>query len=205
MASLLKSVSGFLDTVIRRGAPAVQQAAPAARPEIPGLPPRPQKIRAPTADGRAPSSPDDIDPALLKELYKVGPALKKQEVARPTAPATGEDARRRQRFNELRRDEEAPAGRIAEADVANFLDWRAAGMAQAKPDVVGLARALACDDGTAAALLRTYGVPQIRQAGDLKVGLWAPGDALDLDDGVQEASLASTDDEPLPGRRRRKK
>ena len=46
----------------------------------------------------------------------------------------------------------------------------------------GLARALACDDGTAAALLRTYGVPQIRQAGDLKVGLWAPGDALDLDD-----------------------
>ena len=28
----------------------------------------------------------------------------------------------------------------------------------------------------------TYGVPQIRQAGDLKVGLWAPGDALDLDD-----------------------
>mgnify|MGYP007023066833 CR=1 FL=1 len=33
----------------------------------------------------------------------------------------------------------------------------------------------------AAALLRTYGVPQIRQAGDLKVGLWAPGDALDLD------------------------
>ena len=69
----------------------------------------------------------------------------------------------------------------------------------------GLARALACDDGTAAALLRTYGVPQIRQAGDLKVGLWAPGDALDLDDGVQEASLASTDDEPLPGRRRRKK
>ena len=207
MASLLKSVSGFLDTVIRRGAPAVQQAAPAAaaRPEIPGLPPRPQKIRAPTADGRAPSSPDDIDPALLKELYKVGPALKKQEVAKPTAPATGEDARRRQRFNELRRDEEAPAGRIAEADVANFLDWRAAGMAQAKPDVVGLARALACDDGTAAALLRTYGVPQIRQAGDLKVGLWAPGDALDLDDGVQEASLASTDDEPLPGRRRRKK
>ena len=214
MASLLKSVSGFLDTVIRRGAPAVQQAAPAAaaraaaptaRPEIPGLPPRPQKIRAPTADGRAPSSPDDIDPALLKELYKVGPALKKQEVAKPTAPATGEDARRRQRFNELRRDEEAPAGRIAEADVAKFLDWRAAGMAQAKPDVVGLARALACDDGTAAALLRTYGVPQIRQAGDLKVGLWAPGDALDLDDGVQEASLASTDDEPLPGRRRRKK
>ena len=214
MASLLKSVSGFLDTVIRRGAPAVQQAAPAAaaraaaptaRPEIPGLPPRPQKIRAPTADGRAPSSPDDIDPALLKELYKVGPALKKQEVAKPTAPATGEDARRRRRFNELRRDEEAPAGRIAEADVANFLDWRAAGMSQAKPDVVGLARALACDDGTAAALLRTYGVPQIRQAGDLKVGLWAPGDALDLDDGVQEASLASTDDEPLPGRRRRKK
>ena len=214
MASLLKSVSGFLDTVIRRGAPAVQQAAPAAaaraaaptaRPEIPGLPPRPQKIRAPTADGRAPSSPDDIDPALLKELYKVGPALKKQEVAKPTAPATGEDARRRQRFNELRRDEEAPAGRIAEADVAAFLDWRAAGMSQAKPDVAGLARALACDDGTAAALLRTYGVPQIRQAGDLKVGLWAPGDALDLDDGVQEASLASTDDEPLPGRRRRKK
>ena len=214
MASLLKSVSGFLDTVIRRGAPAVQQAAPAAaaraaaptaRPEIPGLPPRPQKIRAPTADGRAPSSPDDIDPALLKELYKVGPALKKQEVAKPTAPATGEDARRRRRFNELRRDEEAPAGRIAEADVAAFLDWRAAGMSQAKPDVAGLARALACDDGTAAALLRTYGVPQIRQAGDLKVGLWAPGDALDLDDGVQEASLASTDDEPLPGRRRRKK
>ena len=72
-------------------------------------------------------------------------------------------------------------------------------------DVVGLARALACDDGTAAALLRTYGVPQIRQAGDLKVGLWAPGDALDLDDGVQEATLASVDDEPLPGRRRRKK
>ena len=77
MSSLLKSVSGFLDTVIRRGAPAVQQAAPAAaraaapaaRPEIPGLPPRPQKIRAPTADGRAPASPDDIDPALLKELY----------------------------------------------------------------------------------------------------------------------------------------
>ena len=213
MSSLLKSVSGFLDTVIRRGAPAAQQAAPAAaraaapaaRPEIPGLPPRPQKIRAPTADGRAPSSPDDIDPALLKELYKVGPALKKQEVAKPTAPATGEDARRRRRFNELRRDEEAPAGRIAEADVANFLDWRAAGMAQAKPDVVGLARALACDDGTAAALLRTYGVPQIRQAGDLKVGLWAPGDALDLDDGVQEATLASVDDEPLPGRRRRKK
>ena len=213
MASLLKSVSGFLDTVIRRGAPAVQQAAPAAaaraaapaaRPEIPGLPPRPQKIRAPTADGRAPSSPDDIDPALLKELYKVGPALKKQEVTKPTAPATGEDARRRQRFNELRRDEEAPAGRIAEADVANFLDWRAGGMAS-NPDVAGLARALACDDGTAAALLRTYGVPQIRQAGDLKVGLWAPGDALDLDDGVQEASLASTDDEPLPGRRRRKK
>ena len=213
MASLLKSVSGFLDTVIRRGAPAVQQAAPAAaaraaaptaRPEIPGLPPRPQKIRAPTADGRAPSSPDDIDPALLKELYKVGPALKKQEVAKPTAPATGEDARRRQRFNELRRDEEAPAGRIAEVDVANFLDWRAAGMSS-EPDVAGLARALACDDGTAAALLRTYGVPQIRQAGDLKVGLWAPGDALDLDDGVQEASLASTDDEPLPGRRRRKK
>ena len=214
MASLLKSVSGFLDTVIRRGAPAAQQAAaapaaraaaPAARPEIPGLPPRPQKIRAPTADGRAPSSPDDIDPALLKELYKVGPALKKQEVAKPTAPATGEDARRRQRFNELRRDEEAPAGRIAEADVAAFLDWRAAGMSQANPDVVGLARALACDDGTAAALLRTYGVPQIRQAGDLKVGLWAPGDALDLDDGVQEATLASADDEPLPGRRRRKK
>jgi len=210
MASLLKSVSGFLDTVIRRGAPAAQQAAPAARaaapaarPEIPGLPPRPQKIRAPTADGRAPSSPDDIDPALLKELYKVGPALKKQEVAKPTAPATGEDARRRRRFNELRRDEEAPAGRIAEADVANFLDWRAAGMAQAKPDVAGLARALACDDGTAAALLRTYGVPQIRQAGDLKVGLWAPGDALDLDD--EEASSASADDEPLPGRRRRKK
>ena len=206
MASLLKSVSGFLDTVIRRGAPAAQQAAPAARaaapaarPEIPGLPPRPQKIRAPTADGRAPSSPDDIDPALLKELYKVGPALKKQEVAKPTAPATGEDARRRQRFNELRRDEEAPAGRIAEADVANFLDWRAAGA----PDVKGLAHALACDDGTAAALLRTYGVPQIRQAGDLKVGLWAPGDALDLDD--EEASVASTDDEPLPGRRRRKK
>ena len=213
MASLLKSVSGFLDTVIRRGAPAVQQAAPAAaaraaaptaRPEIPGLPPRPPKIRAPTADGRAPSSPDDIDPALLKELYKVGPALKKQEVTKPTAPATGEDARRRQRFNELRRDEEAPAGRIAEADVANFLDWRAGGMSS-NPDVAGLARALACDDGTAAALLRTYGVPQIRQAGDLKVGLWAPGDALDLDDGVQEASLASTDDEPLPGRRRRKK
>ena len=213
MASLLKSVSGFLDTVIRRGAPAVQQAAPAAaaraaaptsRPEIPGLPPRPQKIRAPTADGRAPSSPDDIDPALLKELYKVGPALKKQEVAKPTAPATGEDARRRQRFNELRRDEEAPAGRIAEADVAAFLDWRSAGMSST-PDVAGLAKALACDDGTAAALLRTYGVPQIRQAGDLKVGLWAPGDALDLDDGVQEASLASTDDEPLPGRRRRKK
>ena len=211
MASLLKSVSGFLDTVIRRGAPAAQQAAPAAaraaapaaRPEIPGLPPRPQKIRAPTADGRAPASPDDIDPALLKELYKVGPALKKQEVAKPTAPATGEDARRRRRFNELRRDEEAPAGRIAEADVANFLDWRAAGMAQAKPDVVGLARALACDDGTAAALLRTYGVPQIRQAGDLKVGLWAPGDALDLDDG--EVSSASVADEPLPGRRRRKK
>merc|ERR1719152_260263 len=160
-------------------------------------------IRAPTADGRAPSSPDDIDPALLKELYKVGPALKKQEVAKPTAPATGEDARRRQRLNELRRDEEAPSGRIAEADVAAFLDWRAAGMAQAKPDVVGLARALACDDGTAAALLRTYGVPQIRQAGDLKVGLWAPGDALDLDD--EEASVAPTDDEPLPGRRRRKK
>ena len=207
MSSLLKSVSGFLDTVIRRGAPAAQQAAPAAasRAPIPGLPPRPTKIRAPTADGRAPSSPDDIDPALLKELYKVGPALKKQEVAKPTAPATGEDARRRQRFNELRRDEEAPSGRIAEADVAAFLDWRAAGMSQAKPDVVGLARALACDDGTAAALLRTYGVPQIRQAGDLKVGLWAPGDALDLDDGVQEASLASTDDEPLPGRRRRKK
>ena len=210
MASLLKSVSGFLDTVIRRGAPAAQQAAPAARaaapaarPEIPGLPPRPQKIRAPTADGRAPSSPDDIDPALLKELYKVGPALKKQEVAKPTAPATGEDARRRRRFNELRRDEEAPAGRIAEADVANFLDWRAAGMAQAKPDVAGLARALACDDSTAAALLRTYGVPQIRSAGDLKVGLWAPGDALDLDD--EEASVASVDDEPLPGRRRRKK
>ena len=212
MASLLKSVSGFLDTVIRRGAPAVQQAAPpaaaraaapAARPEIPGLPPRPQKIRAPTADGRAPASPDDIDPALLKELYKVGPALKKQEVAKPTAPATGEDARRRQRFNELRRDEEAPAGRIAEADVASFLDWRAAGMSQAKPDVVGLARALACDDGTAAALLRTYGVPQIRQAGDLKVGLWAPGDALDLDD--EEASSASVADEPLPGRWRRKK
>ena len=208
MASLLKSVSGFLDTVIRRGAPAVQQAAPAAaaraaapaaRPEIPGLPPRPQKIRAPTADGRAPASPDDIDPALLKELYKVGPALKKQEVAKPTAPATGEDARRRRRFNELRRDEEAPAGRIAEADVANFLDWRAAGA----PDVKGLAHALACDDGTAAALLRTYGVPQIRQAGDLKVGLWAPGDALDLDD--DEESVASTDDEPLPGRRRRKK
>ena len=136
MASLLKSVSGFLDTVIRRGAPAAQQAAPAAaraaapaaRPEIPGLPPRPQKIRAPTADGRAPSSPDDIDPALLKELYKVGPALKKQEVAKPTAPATGEDARRRRRFNELRRDEEAPSGRIAEADVAAFLDWRAGGM-----------------------------------------------------------------------------
>ncbi len=208
MASLLKSVSGFLDTVIRRGAPAAQQAAPAARaaaprPEIPGLPPRPTKIRAPTADGRAPSSPDDIDPALLKELYKVGPALKTRETTKPTAPATGEDARRRRRFNELRRDEEAPAGRIAEADVAAFLDWRAAGMSQAKPDVVGLARALACDDGTAAALLRTYGVPQIRQAGDLKVGLWAPGDALDLDD--EEASVASTDDEPLPGRRRRKK
>ena len=212
MASLLKSVSGFLDTVIRRGAPAVQQAAPAAaaraaaptaRPEIPGLPPRPQKIRAPTADGRAPSSPDDIDPALLKELYKVGPALKKQEVAKPTAPATGEDARRRQRFNELRRDEEAPSGRIAAADVAAFLAWRAAGRSHAKPDVAGLARALACDDGTAAALLRTYGVPQIRQAGDLKVGLWAPGDALDLDD--EEASSAPTDDEPLPGRRRRKK
>jgi hypothetical protein len=211
MSSLLKSVSGFLDTVIRRGAPAAQQAAPAAaraaapaaRPEIPGLPPRPQKIRAPTADGRAPASPDDIDPALLKELYKVGPALKKQEVAKPTAPATGEDARRRRRFNELRRDEAAPAGRIAEADVANFLDWRAAGMAQAKPDVAGLARALACDDGTAAALLRTYGVPQIRQAGDLKVGLWAPGDALDLDG--EEVSSASVDDEPLPGRRRRKK
>ena len=145
---------------------------------------------------------DDIDPALLKELYKVGPALKKQEVAKPTAPATGEDARRRRRFNELRRDEAAPAGRIAEADVANFLDWRAAGMASV-PDVAGLARALACDDGTAAALLRTYGVPQIRQAGDLMVGLWAPGDALDLDD--EEASVASTDDEPLPGRRRRKK
>ena len=211
MSSLLKSVSGFLDTVIRRGAPAAKlaapavarAAAPAARPEIPGLPPRPQKIRAPTADGRAPASPDDIDPALLKELYKVGPALKKQEVAKPTAPATGEDARRRRRFNELRRDEAAPAGRIAEADVANFLDWRAAGMAQAKPDVAGLARALACDDGTAAALLRTYGVPQIRQAGDLKVGLWVPGDALDLDD--EEASSASADDEPLPGRRRRKK
>ena len=211
MASLLKSVSGFLDTVIRRGAPAVQQAAPAAaarataptaRPEIPGLPPRPQKIRAPTADGRAPSSPDDIDPALLKELYKVGPALKKQEVAKPTAPATGEDARRRQRFNELRRDEEAPAGRIAEADVAAFLDWRADGMSS-EPDVAGLARALACDHGTAAALLRTYGVPQIRTAGDLKVGLWAPGDALDLED--EEAPSAPTDDEPLPGRRRRKK
>ena len=207
MASLLKSVSGFLDTVIRRGAPAAQQAAPAARaaaprPEIPGLPPRPQKIRAPTADGRAPSSPDDIDPALLKELYKVGPALKTRETTKPTAPATGEDARRRRRFNELRRDEAAPAGRIAEADVAAFLDWRAAGMAS-EPDVAGLARALACDDGTAAALLRTYGVPQIRQAGDLKVGLWAPGDALDLDG--EEVSSASVDDEPLPGRRRRKK
>ena len=211
MSSLLKSVSGFLDTVIRRGAPAAKlaapavarAAAPAARPEIPGLPPRPQKIRAPTADGRAPASPDDIDPALLKELYKVGPALKKQEVAKPTAPATGEDARRRRRFNELRRDEAAPAGRIAEADVATFLDWRAGGMANAEPDVAGLARALACDDRTAAALLGTYGVPQIRQAGDLKVGLWAPGDALDLDD--EEASSASADDEPLPGRRRRKK
>ena len=204
MASLLKSVSGFLDTVIRRGAPAVQQAAPAAtnRPPVPGLPPRPQKIRAPTADGRAPSSPDDIDPALLKELYKVGPALKTRETTKPTAPATGEDARRRRRFNELRRDEAAPSGRIAEADVANFLDWRSAGMAS-EPDITGLARALACDDGTAAALLRTYGVPQIRQAGDLKVGLWAPGDALDLDD--EEVSSASVADEPLPGRRRRKK
>jgi hypothetical protein len=206
MASLLKSVSGFLDTVIRRGAPAAQQAAAAAptpkRPPVPGLPPRPTKIRAPTADGRAPSSPDDIDPALLKELYKVGPALKTRETTKPTAPATGEDARRRRRFNELRRDEAAPAGRIAEADVANFLDWRSAGMSS-NPDVAGLARALACDDGTAAALLRTYGVPQIRQAGDLKVGLWAPGDALDLDD--EEVSSASVDDEPLPGRRRRKK
>ena len=206
MASLLKSVSGFLDTVIRRGAPAAQQAAAAAptpkRPPVPGLPPRPTKIRAPTADGRAPSSPDDIDPALLKELYKVGPALKTRETTKPTAPATGEDARRRRRFNELRRDEAAPAGRIAEADVATFLDWRAGGMAS-NPDVAGLARALACDDGTAAALLRTYGVPQIRQAGDLKVGLWAPGDALDLDD--EEVSSASVADEPLPGRRRRKK
>jgi len=206
MASLLKSVSGFLDTVIRRGAPAVQQAAAAApapkRPPVPGLPPRPQKIRAPTADGRAPASPDDIDPALLKELYKVGPALKTRETTKPTAPATGVDARRRRRFNELRRDEAAPAGRIAEADVAAFLDWRADGMAST-PDVAGLARALACDDGTAAALLRTYGVPQIRQAGDLKVGLWAPGDALDLDG--EEVSSASVADEPLPGRRRRKK
>ena len=77
------------------------------------------------------------------------------------------------------------------------------GRAAGAPDVKGLAHALACDDGTAAALLRTYGVPQIRTAGDLKVGLWAPGDALDLDD--EEVSSASVADEPLPGRRRGKK
>jgi len=229
MASLMKSVSNFLDTVIRRGGAAgtaqaagaetarqaaggeaqrlafnhaVKRDGPAAghRAPIPGLPPRPTKLHAPTADGRAPSSPDDIDPALLKELYRVGPALKKQEAVKPTAPATGEDAARRKRFSELRRDEEALAGRIAEADIVRFLDWRAAGL-NSVPDIAGLAHALACDDDAAAALLRDYGVPQVLGGNDVKVGLWAPGDALALE--ADELSVAPVDDEPLPGRRRR--
>ena len=160
----------------------------------------PTKIRAPTADGRAPSSPDDIDPALLKELYKVGPALKKQEVAKPTAPATGEDARRRQRFNELRRDEEAPAGRIAEADVANFLDWRAAGMASEarRRGPRARARLRRWDGGGAAA--------DLRRAADSTS--WRPeGRALGARRRPRPRRrggvLGFDDDEPLPGRRRR--
>ena len=54
MASLLKSVSGFLDTVIRRGAPAAQQAAPAAaRGGADGPTRNPWTAATPTKDPRA--------------------------------------------------------------------------------------------------------------------------------------------------------
>ena len=99
----MKSVSNFLDTVIRRGGAAgtaqaagaetarqaaggeaqrlafnhaVKRDGPAAghRAPIPGLPPRPTKLHAPTADGRAPSwgPRAGLSEATLRRLAAAG-------------------------------------------------------------------------------------------------------------------------------------
>ena len=110
------------------------------------------------------------------------------EVAKPTAPATGEDAA----APALQRVEERRGGAGGKNSGGRRREFF--GLARGRrADVKGLAHALACDDGTAAALLRTYGGSQIRTAGDLKVGLWAPWRRpLDLDDGGASSASPMT-------------
>jgi len=213
-----KWLGGMLDKVMRRGGAAVPAAAAAPRPRPvsplqavvdahePGPPPR--KLRPPTLDGRSPQSPDDIDPELLAELYKMGPALK-TESAMPAAPDASDAIveSRRTRFDALgERDGDAPRGRLTEPALVKFLSWRGAG---STPDAAGLARALGGGDDAellADALVFDLGSPQIQtDRGAVRVGLWAPGSAaLELEAAENPAPASPPPSPPpLPGRRPR--
>lgn len=224
---------GLLDKVIRRGeseaahaarqasvppAWASQAAGPAPREPprrvIPGSAP-PTKFRPPTRDGKAPSSAADIDPKLLAELYKMGPALKTEEV-KPIMPETTEERARKLRFAKLRQMEDTPEGRLIEADVIAFLNWRADSVV---PDVDAMAARLGGGEDarrTALALARDFGHPQIQGGAvveDVRIGLWAPGHIIEevatraatavTPEPTTRAASAPPRDKPLPGRRPR--
>ena len=61
----------------------------------------------------------------------MGPALK-TETSQPTAPPTSEERSRKARYGKLRQTEAPPEGRLVEADVIHFLDWRGS---RTSPDV----------------------------------------------------------------------
>ena len=205
MASFLRDM---FTRVVQRGGGAAAEAAP-ARTGPSGLPPM-TKVRPPTLDGRAPQGPGDIDPALLAELYKLGPALK-TETEQPMRPETDEEASRKARFGKLREKEPPPEGRLVEADIIHFLNWRES---RERPDAATFAKALGGGEEAervAAALCRDFGHPQIQDAkGGLRIGLWGPssvaGGVIDSARATNAPSAAPRPPAPqriLPGRRPR--
>jgi len=107
MSSFLRNL---FSKVVQRGAAAAEPPpAPPPKWSQAGLPPM-TKFRPPTKDGRAPQSAGDIDPKLLAELYKMGPALK-TETSQPTAPPTSEERSRKARCARRRRRPRAASSR----------------------------------------------------------------------------------------------
>ena len=202
MSSFLRNL---FSKVVQRGAAAAEPPpAPPPKWSQAGLPPM-TKFRPPTKDGRAPQSAGDIDPKLLAELYKMGPALK-TETSQPTAPPTSEERSRKARYGKLRQTEAPPEGRLVEADVIHFLDWRGS---RTSPDVASFAAALGGGPGaeaTARALARDFGHPQIQEDRGVRIGLWGAGSVADgvihaLPVGGEPRPAATP--RPLPGRRAR--